>query len=171
MALANPIDGIQQQAKLIERRAVRGVAYGVFLDGPDSANSGLAAGVSCAQVAQTGGSERGFGVMVAVGDSEGLGLRGYESEKPRETAVVTHLENKHLHGLAAAGANDVDARAVVVVDALPLPVDGGRGPVEVCLLSVLVLQPAVAKVELGLDLVVEPGSRAHGHRSTRLGRA
>ena len=81
--------------------------------------------------------------------------------------MACHLEYKHVRLHRAEWANNVDARSVVVVDALPGSVDGSRGPGGVCLCPVLVLQPAVAEVELRLDFVVQPGGWAQGHTLTR----
>lgn len=49
------------------------------------------------------------------------------SEKRSGIAVVSHLQHKHLGSYAVQknGTNDVDARAVVVVDASPLLVNRG----------------------------------------------
>lgn len=54
-----------------------------------------------------------------------------------------------------------------MIDAVPLAVVGGRWASTPCFYPVLLLQPAVAQLELGLDFVVQPGRQVNGHRTRR----
>lgn len=83
------------------------------------------------------------------------------------TAGQAHLQYKHVRLLRAERDDDVDAGAVVVVETVPLLVNRCGGLCGVCLCLELLGEPAVAKVELVLDVLVQPGLEDQGHRSTR----
>lgn len=114
---------VQYYAKLLARRAVRCVAYSVLLHGPGGASSNGSVWVPCAQVVEAKSRERRLGAVQAVCNRQRAGLEEARLEECNITAEDAHLHHKHMCLRGAVWHDDVDARSVVAVEALPLLVN------------------------------------------------
>lgn len=66
VVFANPVNGVEDQPKMIARRTIGGVAYGVLFDNADSPSNNVPTRIPCVQVVAAGGAEGGLGVMMTV---------------------------------------------------------------------------------------------------------